>query len=260
MVQFGASGVDDAAKLCAQLRSTAALAWSEKLILSARANVSVATGGRWWKVRSATRGLDRRSQGVTIYENRLGALKPQTGQPKSPSSDLDRSAQSDQEEEPVEKALKIDVPTREETEIEASSRLYQEDGAQYMTATLLFQPEQGEPPHHARHLHPRRPSSRHRALCRAAGLPDLRQRAQKEDAACMRCRGAGGAARGDHRPRGRPRRAHPGRGRQAVADHVRHQGRRAYALTPLRRQPQAIGREGELTSRSRESLPRSTGC
>ena len=42
----------------------------------------------------------------------------------------------------VEKALGIAVPTREEmAEIEASSRLYQEGGAHYMTASVLHQPD-----------------------------------------------------------------------------------------------------------------------
>jgi hypothetical protein len=40
----------------------------------------------------------------------------------------------------VEAALGIDIPTREElAEIEASSRLYQEDGAAFMTANLILQ-------------------------------------------------------------------------------------------------------------------------
>jgi magnesium transporter len=42
----------------------------------------------------------------------------------------------------VEKALAISVPTREEmSEIEASSRLYQEGGGHYMTAIVLHQPD-----------------------------------------------------------------------------------------------------------------------
>jgi magnesium transporter len=46
----------------------------------------------------------------------------------------------------VEQALSIAVPTREEmAEIEASSRLYQEGGAHYMTAVVLHQTE-GAPP------------------------------------------------------------------------------------------------------------------
>ena len=51
-----------------------------------------------------------------------------------------------EEEKLVETTLKIDIPTREELqEIEASSRLYQEDGAHFMTATLLFQTEAPRP-------------------------------------------------------------------------------------------------------------------
>src|SRR6478672_1434593 len=48
----------------------------------------------------------------------------------------------------VERTLSISVPTREEmSEIEASSRLYFEGGAYYMTAIVLHQPDaQGEPP------------------------------------------------------------------------------------------------------------------
>jgi magnesium transporter len=43
-----------------------------------------------------------------------------------------------EEEQLVEKALGIDVPTREEMrEIEASNRFYEEDGGLYMTATLV---------------------------------------------------------------------------------------------------------------------------
>src|SRR4029078_7443872 len=81
-------------------------------------------------------------------ENKLGALKPQTGQPKITEQAIwiDLLNPTQEEEAKVEKALKIDVPTREEQqEIEASSRLYQEDGAYFMTATMLYQPEQGEP-------------------------------------------------------------------------------------------------------------------
>jgi magnesium transporter len=48
------------------------------------------------------------------------------------------------EEQTVEEFLKIDIPTREElAEIEASSRLYQEDGATFMTATLIRRGDDG---------------------------------------------------------------------------------------------------------------------
>lgn len=50
------------------------------------------------------------------------------------------------EEKSVESTLKIDIPTREElAEIEASSRLYQEDGAAFMTATLIRRGENDRP-------------------------------------------------------------------------------------------------------------------
>ncbi len=53
---------------------------------------------------------------------------------------LDLLNPTSEEEKQVEKTLGIDIPTREELqEIEASSRLYQEDGAHFMTATLLIQ-------------------------------------------------------------------------------------------------------------------------
>jgi magnesium transporter len=47
-----------------------------------------------------------------------------------------------EEDQLVEQALAISVPTREEmSEIEASSRLYPEGGAHYMTAIVLHQPD-----------------------------------------------------------------------------------------------------------------------
>ena len=50
------------------------------------------------------------------------------------------------EESRVEAVLGIDIPTREElAEIEASSRLYQEDGAVFMTANLIRRGENDEP-------------------------------------------------------------------------------------------------------------------
>jgi magnesium transporter len=84
---------------------------------------------------------------LTIYEFREGALKAQTGKPRITAEavwiDLLRPTQ--EEEDKVEKSLKIDVPTREEQlEIEASSRLYQEGGAHFMTATLAYQVEESE--------------------------------------------------------------------------------------------------------------------
>jgi magnesium transporter len=85
---------------------------------------------------------------LTVYEIRSGELKPQAGRPKITEEAvwIDLLNPTQAEETKVERALKIDVPTREEQqEIEASSRLYQEDGAYFMTATLIYHPEQGEP-------------------------------------------------------------------------------------------------------------------
>lgn len=51
-----------------------------------------------------------------------------------------------EEEKAVEQFLAIDVPTREEMkEIEASSRLYEEAGALYMTATVVAKVDTGRP-------------------------------------------------------------------------------------------------------------------
>ena len=84
---------------------------------------------------------------LTIYETRAGALQPQKGKPRITEDAvwIDLLNPTQDEEEKIERALKLDVPTREEQqEIEASSRLYQEDGAYFMTATLLYQPDEGE--------------------------------------------------------------------------------------------------------------------
>jgi magnesium transporter len=84
---------------------------------------------------------------LTIFENRAGAFQRQKGKPRITAEALwiDLLNPTPAEEAKVKRALKFDVPTREEQrEIEASSRLYQENGAYFMTATLLYQPEEGE--------------------------------------------------------------------------------------------------------------------
>ena len=88
---------------------------------------------------------------LTIYEFHAGELKPRSGKSagKAPITDeavwLDLLDPTPEEESKVEKALKLNVPTREEQqEIEASSRLYQEDGALFMTASVITQSEQAE--------------------------------------------------------------------------------------------------------------------
>ncbi|HEU0016978.1 MAG TPA: CorA family divalent cation transporter, partial [Methyloceanibacter sp.] len=85
---------------------------------------------------------------LTTYEARSGALEPH----KNPRRITEQALWIDllnpkrEEEIKVERALKIGVPTREEQqEIEASSRLYQENGAHFMTATVLYQTDTPEP-------------------------------------------------------------------------------------------------------------------
>jgi magnesium transporter len=59
---------------------------------------------------------------------------------------IDLVAPSDEEEEELERRLGINIPTREEMqEIEISSRLYQENGAAFMTATLPAQTDGDHP-------------------------------------------------------------------------------------------------------------------
>jgi magnesium transporter len=85
---------------------------------------------------------------LTIYENRAGTLTRQKGKPRIGEEAvwIDLLNPTEDEEKKVERALKFDVPTREEQlEIEASSRLYQENGAYFMTATLLYTTDQGDP-------------------------------------------------------------------------------------------------------------------
>jgi magnesium transporter len=85
---------------------------------------------------------------LTIYESRSGTLTRQKGKPRIGEEAvwIDLLNPTEDEEKKVERALKFDVPTREEQqEIEASSRLYQENGAYFMTATLLYTSEQGDP-------------------------------------------------------------------------------------------------------------------
>jgi len=71
-------------------------------------------------------------QGLARFELRSGAAIP------GESIWLDLLEPTPSEEKQVESFLSIDVPTRDEMrEIEASNRLYEEDGALYMTATVV---------------------------------------------------------------------------------------------------------------------------
>jgi magnesium transporter len=81
---------------------------------------------------------------LTVYDAADGVLVPREGSRGVNDSTawIDLLNPTREEDLLVEEALGISVPTREEmAEIEASSRLYQEGGAHYMTAVVLFQPD-----------------------------------------------------------------------------------------------------------------------
>jgi len=85
---------------------------------------------------------------LTTYENRSGVIEPHENPPRITEETvwIDLLNPKEAEVTKVERALKLDVPTREEQrEIEASSRLYQENGAHFMTATVLYQADMPEP-------------------------------------------------------------------------------------------------------------------
>jgi magnesium transporter len=87
---------------------------------------------------------------ITAYVRTNGTLNPvavQKGQPfPADAIWIDLLAPTKDEETLAEEALAIELPTREEMrEIEISSRLYQENGALFMTVTVLTQVEAESP-------------------------------------------------------------------------------------------------------------------
>ncbi len=87
---------------------------------------------------------------ITAYVRGNGTLTPvavQDGQPLPTEAIwVDLLAPTKQEEALAEEGLAIELPSREEMrEIEVSSRLYQENGALFMTATVVTQVEAGNP-------------------------------------------------------------------------------------------------------------------
>lgn len=87
---------------------------------------------------------------LSVYGTDKGCLveHPQSGDAAllSVAVWLDMVEPTAEEEKDVEAALGIDIPTRGELEeIEASSRLYQEDGAAFMTANLIRRGEDDRP-------------------------------------------------------------------------------------------------------------------
>jgi magnesium transporter len=158
----------------------------------------------------------------------------------------------------VEQALGIAVPTREEmAEIEASSRLYQEGGAHYMTAIVLYQPD---PPAEAAIATPVTfILSGHRLVtvryAEPRALKIFLNRVQKKDAPCM----SGVAVLVGLLEAIIDREADRVERIQSEVDKLSQTifgikgGDRTRSLR-FDVNIRAIGREGELTSRSRESL------
>lgn len=87
---------------------------------------------------------------ITAYISNNGPLRPIIIEPGQALPEnaiwIDLLSPSREEEVLAEKALSIELPTREEmSEIEISSRLYQENGALFMTATVMTQADTGTP-------------------------------------------------------------------------------------------------------------------
>ncbi len=87
---------------------------------------------------------------LSVYVPRDGMLERVTVEPGAQPPEhavwIDLITPTVQEDKLVEQFLGIAVPTREEMqEIEVSSRLYVENGARYMTATLMCQSETATP-------------------------------------------------------------------------------------------------------------------
>ena len=83
------------------------------------------------------------------------------------------------EDHAVERLVGIEIPTREEMqEIEISSRLYVENGARYMTATLMCAADSGTPRITPVTFILDQPPPGHRALRRAQALRAGREQAR----------------------------------------------------------------------------------
>ena len=85
---------------------------------------------------------------IRYYLNDSGRLKPVDGMPELRDNLvwIDLLKPSAAEEAEVEKLLGLEIPTREDMQaIELSSRLYEENGASYMTATLPAHMDGDEP-------------------------------------------------------------------------------------------------------------------
>src|SRR4051794_35198501 len=87
---------------------------------------------------------------LSVYVPRPGGLACTERQPDTPLPPdalwIDLREVTPEEEQLVESTLCVDVPTREEMrEIEASNRFYEENGALYMTVTLVTKLDTDQP-------------------------------------------------------------------------------------------------------------------
>ena len=84
---------------------------------------------------------------LKVYDSQgQGLVKREDADPCGSAVWIDLLNPTKEEEKYVEQELGIQIPTREEmAEIETSSRLYQESGAHFMTATVIFQMDSPEP-------------------------------------------------------------------------------------------------------------------
>jgi magnesium transporter len=195
---------------------------------------------------------------LTVYDAAEGLLIGREVSPAAPKTAvwIDLFKPTKEEDLLVERALSIAIPTREEmSEIEASSRLYFEGGAYYMTAIVLHQPDvQGDPPVATPVTFVL--SGSHLVTVRYAeprAFQIFLGRAQRRDAACM----TGAAVLVGLLEAVIDREADRVERIQGEVDKLSQTifdvrgGERTRGFDVNIR---TIGREGELTSRSRESL------
>ncbi len=197
---------------------------------------------------------------LTVYDAAEGALIAREASAAAPRTAvwIDLFKPTKEEDLLVERALSIAIPTREEmSEIEASSRLYFESGAYYMTAIVLHQPDiQGDPPVATPVTFVL--SGSHLVTVRYAeprAFQIFLGRAQRKDAACM----TGAAVLVGLLEAVIDREADRVERIQGEVDKLSQTifDIRGGERTRTRRfdvNIRTIGREGELTSRSRESL------
>jgi magnesium transporter len=85
---------------------------------------------------------------INIYNCRNGALvrQPDGGTVAPETVWIDLVNPTPDDEALIERAIGLDIPTRDEVrEIEASSRFYEEDGATFMTTFIIYFPEKTTP-------------------------------------------------------------------------------------------------------------------